>query len=194
MLRIEHQPAIEPVTLAEVKSILRLTQDADDSLISGYITAAREMGEKISRLSLVYKGYAETFESFPRFQKRLKLQGTPLISVTSVEYVDANYDSQEWDASEYLVGRYNIPGLIQPKHPNVYPVTANTSEAVTVHFYAGYSYGGYGDDTVQIPEVLRLAIQKLAAHYYDHPESVSAEAQNNVLQSYLNIFRSYRVY
>jgi uncharacterized phiE125 gp8 family phage protein len=145
MLRIEHQPAVEPVTLAEVKSVLRLTQDADDVLLSGYITAAREMGEKISGLSLVYKGYAETFECFPRFQRKIKLQGAPLISVTSVEYVDPNYDTQEWDASEYRVMRYNVPGVIQLKHPNVYPITADhTEDAVTVTSTPGTSTAATG--------------------------------------------------
>lgn len=194
MLKIEHQPALEPVTVGEVKSLLRLTSSADDADIAGYITAARELGEQISRRSLVYKGYAAYFDCFPAPGRTLEISAPPLVSVTSVKYLDPNFVLQTWNPSEYIVGINNYPGLIQAKYPNIYPVTARVAGNVEVHYYAGYAYGGYGDDAVEIPERARLAIRKLAAHFYDHPESTSAEAQNVIPEGYLSIFKGMKVY
>jgi uncharacterized phiE125 gp8 family phage protein len=196
LLRVESQPSLEPVTVDEVKSVLRLTSSADDADIAGYIVAAREIGERITRQSLIYKGYAAYYDSFPSPGKPLIVPAPPLIAVDTILYLDSGGNQQTWDASEYIVGLHNWPGVVQEKAPNIYPVVTagHIAGAVEVHFHAGYAYGGYGDDTVTIPEQIRLAIRRLAAHFYDHPESTSTEAQNEVPEGYLSIFRAHRVF
>ena len=46
-------PVTEPVSLAEAKAQLRVEFDADDELIAGYITAAREICESFLNQPLV---------------------------------------------------------------------------------------------------------------------------------------------
>lgn len=50
---VEPEPWLEPVSLAEAKAQLRVEFDADDALISGYITAAREICESFLNQPLV---------------------------------------------------------------------------------------------------------------------------------------------
>ena len=49
----EPEPWLEPVSLAEAKAQLRVEFDADDALIAGYITAAREVCESFLNCPLV---------------------------------------------------------------------------------------------------------------------------------------------
>lgn len=179
-LRIETQPVNEPVTVQDVKGIMRLDSSADDTMIAGLITSAREALEKRTGRSLVNKGYVAYFDRFPQPGQYLRIPMPPLVSVSAVNYLDQEQASQEWDSDEYIVASEQSPALILPKFPNVYPVAFFMPGSVQVHFTSGYLSGGYGDAESPIPERFRLAIQQLAMHWYDHPELVSSDAQNAV--------------
>ena len=64
-IQVETPPAAEPVSLATVKSHLRVTLSNDDVLISLYMQAARELIEAESGRSLVNKVYRQTHDRFP---------------------------------------------------------------------------------------------------------------------------------
>ena len=57
---IPGQTIAEPVTLAQLNLRLKLTSTADDTQLTGIITQAREVAERVSRRSLAYKSYAYT--------------------------------------------------------------------------------------------------------------------------------------
>lgn len=66
-LVIVTQPTVEPITLAEAKSHLRVDSDftADDSLISGLIVAARQEAEQICRRALIKQTWKLAIDQFP---------------------------------------------------------------------------------------------------------------------------------
>lgn len=193
-LLIEYPPSAEPVSTDEVKALLRLGSAADDFMIAQLITSAREFAEKVTRRSLVYKGYKATYDKFPSPGLPIRLPAPPLIEVASVLYLDSALDQQEWDSAEYFVAGKQSPGLIVAKPSNVYPVAASVPDSVEIHFYAGYSSDGYGDASRPLPEHIRLAIMQLAAHWYDHPEMVSAEAQNEVPRGLMELLNANKIY
>jgi uncharacterized phiE125 gp8 family phage protein len=195
MLMIETQPVVEPITIDDAKAQLRLTTTVDDDMLTRLVKAARIRAERITGRSLTYKGYLQTFDSFPSPRKAIVLQAPPLISVTSIEYLDDTLTLQTWDPSEYRVITKQVPGLIRAIEPNVFPVAAcHMEDAVQVHFFAGYSIDGYGDTTQLIPEDLQIAIAQLAAHWYDHPEMVSADNQNKVPGNLMDTIMGYKIY
>lgn len=57
MLRTVTEATTEPVTLEEAKAHLRLTHDADDTLVSALISAARETVESHTGWALADAGY-----------------------------------------------------------------------------------------------------------------------------------------
>src|SRR5262245_1528310 len=75
-------PAVEPLTLGEVKVHLRVDHTADDEDISDLITAARELCEEQSGRSLATQTWRLELDRFPAWSFRL-LRG-PLQSVTSI--------------------------------------------------------------------------------------------------------------
>ena len=154
---------MEPVSLAELKSHLRVEDDDEDTLLRGLLTAARLYVERAQRRSFVNTTWTWTLDEFP--SGYLRPPRSPLSSVTSIAYVDTDGTSQTWDSDEYDVDTSVEPGRIEPAYGYSYPATYDQMEAVTVTFVAGY---GTADD---VPEATKVAIKMLVGHWYEHREA-----------------------
>lgn len=193
-LRISTQPAIEPVTVDEIKSHLRLDTTADDALLASLGTAAREFAEKVTKRSLAYKGYVASYDRFPSPGEPIRIPAPPLGEVTEITYLDSEQETQTWDSSEYYVAANQEPALIVPKPGKVYPCPPRLPGSVEVHFNAGYNAYGYGTIPRILPEHLRVAIMQLAGHWYDHPEIATADLQNAVPVNLLDMLKANQIY
>lgn len=76
--------AVEPVSLAEAKAHLRVTQNADDALIGSLIKAAREVVEANTGWALAAAGYRWVTDLLPPVELPLWPVG-----VTGVSYLDS---------------------------------------------------------------------------------------------------------
>lgn len=172
-LQILTPPIAEPVLLQEVKDRLRLTTTADDALITSLITPARVFAEKVTRKSLVSKGYSLSLDRFPWPHEPLILPVPPVSAVTSITYFDETGTLQTLDPSEYVVGLAQLPAVIIPTPGTVFPPTwrAPGLATVTVAFTAGPASGALQIDISTALE----GIRQLTAHFYEHPSAVSAE-------------------
>ena len=63
-LSVVTAPAIEPVTLDEVKAFARIDHDADDDTVSGLITAARTMLERYCRRAFLATRFRWTLSPY----------------------------------------------------------------------------------------------------------------------------------
>lgn len=59
-------PAVEPVSLAEVKLHARVDNDLEDDLIASFIGAARRHGESLTHRSFVPQTLELTLDAFPQ--------------------------------------------------------------------------------------------------------------------------------
>jgi len=84
-------PASEPITLTEAKAHLRVETDftEDDTIIGTFISAARESCEARTGRQLVTATYALRLGGFPCGDS-IELPKPPLVSVTSITYVDTD--------------------------------------------------------------------------------------------------------
>jgi len=183
-LQITAQPIAEPVTVAEVKARLRLSTSADDSVIASNITTAREYAESVTGWSFAGKTYRLTRDSFPFPHEAIKLPRPPLVSVTSVKYLDSNYVWQTWDSAEYFVVEANVPALIVPKTSFIYPPPVSAPGAVRIDFVAGAQ--------AHTPHL--EGIRQLAVHIYEHPSVVSSEGLKEIPLAISAFFLGKRVY
>jgi uncharacterized phiE125 gp8 family phage protein len=158
-------PSEEPVNLAEAKSHLRIDISEDDTLIETLLQAAREYVEETTHRALVTQTWTLGLENWPRGD-RIALPRPPLISVTSVVYVDSDGDSNVFAAANYNVDTVCEPGELVLAYGCSWPsATLRPMAPITVTYQAGY--GG----AASVPQHLKQAILLLTAHWYENRES-----------------------
>jgi uncharacterized phiE125 gp8 family phage protein len=159
-LRLITAPASEPVAVATVKAFLRVDDSNEDALITSLAKAAREKGEELARRAFITQTWEQTIDCWP-VDLRLKLYRPPLISVSSVKYLDS--DNVEHTFTDYVVDTRNEPGVII--FNSVPGAALLESGAITVRFIAGF-----GADTA-VPERIKNLILALTARWYENRES-----------------------
>lgn len=159
-------PVAEPLSLAEAKLHLRETRDGQNAIITALITAARQQCESITRRALISQTWDLYLPAFPAAGQAIEVPLSPLASVESITYVDADGVTQTWDAADYTVDAVTEPGLIVPAYSKSYPSVRVIPNAVKVRFIAGY--GAAAD----VPEGIKQAMRMLIGHMYVNRESV----------------------
>lgn len=144
------QPALEPVSLVEVKLFLRIEHDAEDALLATLIRAAREAAEAILNTSFIHQQWEWVMAALPCAELTF-----PMAPVVSVSEVASRDDAGNWNvvaASAYtLVGsrvllRHNIA----------------TNAALRVRYQAGISASAF-----DIPAVIKHALLEHVTRLYE---------------------------
>ncbi len=154
-------PASDPITLAEAKLFARVSTSADDTLITGLITAARRYAEPILDRTFVTTIYDLTMDAFPLGSGAILFPRSPLTAVGSVKYIDSEGVEQTWDAGEYDIDTASLVGRLVPAFSEVYPPTRVDINAVTVRFTAGN--GALSEQR----EDIKLLVKILVAESYE---------------------------
>lgn len=178
------QPASEPVSLTEAKAHLRVDASDEDGLITGLISTVRSMAEVALRRSLVTQTLDACFDHFPgchadqpaRSGAAFELLLPPLVSVTSLTYVDTNGTTQTLPTDQYQVDARSQPARILPAYGYFWPATRQQANAVTVRFVAGY--GGPED----VPSCIKSWMLIKLATLYENRESIVVGARASIVQ------------
>lgn len=113
MLIVTTAATVEPVTLAEAKAHLRVTDSSSDTLIGALITAAREAVEQNTGRALAAAEYRHASEEEIGVLNRLPLW--PVDSVSEVSYADADGARVVIDPADYVVdGDRSTVALVPP--------------------------------------------------------------------------------
>jgi len=159
-------PAVEPITFDDAKGWLKI--DADDELNdinSVWIPKARKDVEIETQRAFVNTIFDLTLDEFP-CSGEIRPPRSPLVSVTSISYIDVNGNSQTWNSSNYTVDVSREPGRIVPVFNVVWPSVRAVINAVTVRFTAGY-----GTTAAAVPAEAKAAILSVLAHDYRHRDN-----------------------
>ncbi len=167
-------PASEPVSLTEAKSWLRVDTADEDTLIARIISAARIWCEKITGLATVNQTVAVRWDAF---EPVLKLPRWPVLSVSSIEYVDTAGVTQTLAASDYYTDIYSRPARIVPAYGVEWPDTLEQINAVKVTLVVGPEPASSSDapPDFDISDV-KLAMQQLIGHWFIHREAIGVDA------------------
>lgn len=131
---------MEPITTAEAMRHLRL--DADDPYLDdldAYITAARQTVEQYLNASVAVQERTLVLDVFPAFM--IDLPNGPLISVTSVTYVDTDGTEQTLDSGKYVARSLPLSDILFPDFGESWPSTRAIPGAVTITYQAGMMTG-----------------------------------------------------
>lgn len=165
-LKLITAPATEPVSLAEVKSQLRIDSITEDTYLGTLIAAAREYCEMFQNRAYITQTWELTLDGWPCFP--IKLPMPQLISVTSIKYFDTANVEATWAASNYFEDTDSEPGRIGLGYNIVLPtITLRPINAVKIRYVAGYGAAS------AVSLRTKQAILMLIGHLYENRETVS---------------------
>ncbi len=170
LLQLVTPPGVEPVSLAEAKSHLRVLHASEDTLIITYAKAARLHVESTLGRALVTQAWDFWLPTFPN-SGVIELPKPPLQSVTWVKYRDLDGVLQTLAAGDYTVVAPGLIGFLEEAPEATWPATQTHAQAVNVRFVAGF--GNAGSD---VPDDLRVGLLLLIEHLYHNRGATTAEA------------------
>lgn len=166
--RIVVEPALEPVSLDELKQHLRITGDEDDLLLDAYIRGARRHIE--TRLGRTI--HATTWEvNLERWTARPTAlpMATPLLEIQWIRYRTEEDQTLTVDPSIYTADLYSIPGRVRLAPHQSWPSDALWPMApITIRYRAGMT----GSPPTDAPEQVRIAMLLLIGSWYENREAL----------------------
>lgn len=179
--RLVVPPTVEPISLSTAKKQLRIDIPDDDELITSvYIPAAREFAERLTNRAFYTQTWQYFKDNFPYGDYRstvsidqrepwnysaywndfaFRLPKPRLLSVTSVNYLDAQGNPQVLDPTLYYVDMNSEPGRITPQIGGIWPMTQfYLPGSINVVYQAG-SYVGDQIDTLTVPTQAPFTVQ-----------------------------------
>lgn len=148
-MKIIIHPTVEPVSVAEVKSQLGITDTSSDSIIERRIKAARQWAEGYTGRVFV----TQTLEMrLGCFASRIDLEAPPVASIVSVKYVDEAGTVQTVSSANYVLDDYPLIPFVRPAYNVPWPTPRDDENAVRIQYVAGYGAA------VDVPLLIREAI------------------------------------
>jgi len=162
--KVTTAPALEPVTVDEVKTFGRIDGDEEDDVVESGIKMVREASELYTGRSFIEQTITLVMDFWPGIV--IKLPRPPLIAITGIYTTDEDGDDTEYDSDYYLVDTVAEPGKVSIKRSHTPPTNTDRS-------YSGFKIvytAGYGDEATDVPELLRNAIKMWTMDYFDTRE------------------------
>jgi len=156
-----------------VALILRAPVSLEDSILSGFIVAAREYCELRQNRAYITQSWELAFDDWPAV---IEVPLPPLQLVDAIEYYDTSGVAHLVDPADYHVDMRGYKARVAPAYGKHWPMaTLQPLAGVVVSFTAGY-----GDLATDVPERIRTAIKLLAGHLYEHREATDIKEVKEV--------------
>jgi uncharacterized phiE125 gp8 family phage protein len=187
-LRLYTAPAAEPVTVAQLKDYLRVSHDAENTLIVSLGKSARAWVESYLRRALINQTWKLTLDCFPA---QIELKMCPVSSITHVKYYNtAGVLTTLAVNTDYVYDLTEEPVRIIPAYGTSWPTTRSGLLAqVEVQFVAGYGTAG-----TTVPDAILTAIKALVAHWYQNREAVGLVGTEQIPLGIRSLLNPYRLF
>jgi uncharacterized phiE125 gp8 family phage protein len=184
-LQLVTPAAVEPITLAEAKTHLRVDFADDDALITTLIAAARQQAEAITKRQICTATWKLALDAFPGPSligvpagdpftlpgHAILVPKAPVASIASIQYLDMASTLQTMSSTLYTTDLACEPARITPVFGQIWPIALPQIGAVTVTFVAGYG------PATAVPEGLKAWIKiRIGSMYANREEVTSARS------------------
>jgi len=169
LLRRTSAAGTPAVTRVEAKARLRVTHALEDDAIDSMIASSCEaIGEMAGRVLA-----SETWEmSDTVFSGTVPLAKSPVLALTSVQYLDASEAVQTATLSDFALIKSDDWSMVQPSVGKAWPSPGVVrADAMRITFTVGYA---------TVPPALKEAVLLMVGHRYRNRESVSGDALSEV--------------
>ncbi|MFN7662190.1 MAG: phage head-tail connector protein [Alphaproteobacteria bacterium] len=160
-------PAVEALTVAQVKDFLKITHTQEDDLLAHFITTARYMAETYLRRKLITQRIASILPFRPNHRKKQGLQRVWTVGdryalflprgtfqkIHEVEMISEEGDTVSVPPSRYHVNAHQDPALLVVDDQNGWGVRVTYDV-------------GYGASPTDIPPPLQHALLQMVACLY----------------------------
>ncbi|HRN88676.1 head-tail connector protein [Hyphomicrobium sp.] len=165
-LTLTGAPAVEPVSVSEAKTHLRIDGNAEDILIASLIVTSRLHVEAALGLALISQEWRLTLDKWPepRWSKggAVRLPLRPVRGIDEVRVRGADGTPDVLPPERYLLDQDALTPRLVP-HGGGWPVPGLPTGGIEIDFEAGM-----GEGPADVPEPIRHAILLLVAHWYEH--------------------------
>jgi len=168
--------ATEPLTLAEVKTYLRIDTTDYDNILTPLITTVRQLAEKITGRDFINKTWTTYLDFFPSsnyfallpyvcnypYDYSIELKKSKLQSITSIKYY-INDVLTTLSSSIYYISNEASYSSIYLTDGQSYPSVDTRKQAVEIIFLSGY-----GATAADVPEALKQAMLVHIAYLFEN--------------------------
>lgn len=158
-------PAVEPLSLTEVKTYLRLDNADDDALLGTLIAAARSHIESVTRKAMISQQWKWVSDLWP--EKGVSLPIGPFQELIKISLFAPDGTETIWPLAEVVQDKQSGKCTIHLAATNSTLPRLRDHDAVEITYQTGF-----GDAASDVPEDLRLAMLRLIGHWYEHREAV----------------------
>lgn len=177
-LKVQTQPVVEPVSVADAKAHCRIDTNADDTYVAALISAAREYVESYMDESLVDQQLAMRLDGFPA---AIELPRPPMSQTASRTAVTIVYTANDAGSTatlatnQYRVDRDSKPGTLRPLYGGSWPSHLLDYGSVTVTWWAGR-----GEDGGKVSQRVKAAILMLVGQWYERRMAADAASMSEM--------------
>lgn len=183
-VRVVTAPVYEPVTRAQAKLWAKVDTDlsADDAIFDMLVKAMREYAENITGRTFVQRSLqlilpdTQLLHIDRRTRIGFCLPYPPLVSVSSITYIDTDGTQQTLDAADYDVHTWREPGIVVQDWNSSWPSYRSEPDAWRLNYLAGYAPGSPQDEAAHqevLPAALKVWMQaRLATLYRDREQLI----------------------
>lgn len=154
--------AREPETIANLRAYCRVDSHEEDSMFASLLQNARESIEEHIWRRLITQTWDQYFDEF---SDPMRLELSPVQSITSIQYLDSNGTLQTLSTDIYELGDESGIGIVRRQYNQSWPSTYGVPDAVIVRHVVGY-----GDKPEDAPLMIRAAIRIHVNHFYKRCE------------------------
>jgi uncharacterized phiE125 gp8 family phage protein len=177
MLLVEKGPPV--AALGELKAYLRVEDVAEDALLAGLLRAASETVEAMLGVLLFERGVEE---HGVLASDGMRLTAEPVRSLVSVATIDA-------DGSETILATDQVRMRTSTHGEGFLVVDGIAAGTIVVARYRA----GMATDWNWVPDVLRLAVVRAAAHFHAHRDARDDAGLPPAVQRMLAPWRARRI-
>lgn len=155
------------VAIADLRQHLKLDTVAgvhpDDDLVLALAASAAAYCEHACDRAFGTQTLELALDQFP-VEVAIALPRGPVVSITSVKYIDSAGDEQTVGSAAYALDDYSTPAYLVPTVDTDWPDTLATVNAVKIRYVTGLDV---------VPPTIKSAMLLLVGHWYEHREAVA---------------------
>lgn len=193
-VRISLGSTQQPVSLTEVKAHLRVSASTEDALLTALVASATDWMEEYLDRALIQQTWELRMLAWP-WDAIIELPRAPVLSITSVKYLDLDGVEQTLDPAQYrLVVQDRFRARIEPTYQANWPTGRYQSDAVRVRYLTGYAPNNASppDYAVNVPAPIKHGLLMLVAELYENRETSLVNSTLVQNPAWLNLVQPYR--